>query len=676
MKRKTWLVLVIVALVLVGTLSGAGYVLARQAETAAIDFMDVAVAGSIESDWNENPIILATALGEFSGVEYSITDLRLTGLSRAWADVALSYAGESADIVLEITRGYGVWSVTDVSGVESVPGRAANGRLLHRGGETDAPSAADNLVLALLIDGEYGFSRELDAWADDKLLAVSGDMEFQRKGKLPLDWRFTVFGPDGISDALVGMEPVTLYGLNGELLALEVPDPDLSTIRVNISTDNFRSIRHQELIVLGSEPWQIKEPVSGREFELPPGSVHFLPAGEAGLIVHHADGSETFQGRLLLISASPLGLPNVQRASGETPVYPGVLEVVNKDGALLVVNEVPLEDYLYTVVASEMPMGFGLEALELQAIIARTYASGRIVSPRYQDTGAHAIDSVLDQVYNNNSGNPLARAAVDNTKGQVVAKDDRPAELYFFSTSSGYSAAAHQVWERAGTFPGQPVPWLTARPQYPGSVQNLSNERDFAQFIQSPPYGCYDRFSPWFRWQFTISVDQLTEVIVANLAQQHQENSALVLGLIDAEPVPVPVLPDDPLGELLDIRVAKRGDGGVLMALDIIGSRGSWRVLREYTIRHVLRPLGSSESPVLLQRQSGSSLENFNLLPSAFVYWERGETGEYYQFYGGGFGHGVGLSQYGARELVAQGWTQRQVLGHYFPGTELITLYD
>jgi stage II sporulation protein D len=108
------------------------------------------------------------------------------------------------------------------------------------------------------------------------------------------------------------------------------------------------------------------------------------------------------------------------------------------------------------------------------------------------------------------------------------------------------------------------------------------------------------------------------------------------------------------------------------MAVDIVGSRGTWRVQREYYIRQVLRPQALGGPAIELVLHDGSKRVNFNLLPSAFVTWELEREGEQLKavrFFGGGFGHGVGMSQYGVRELAALGWSRKQILEHYFPGT-------
>ena len=172
---------------------------------------------------------------------------------------------------------------------------------------------------------------------------------------------------------------------------------------------------------------------------------------------------------------------------------------------------------------------------------------------------------------------------------------------------------------------------------------------------------------------------RLAEVAEENLVQIHSTNPSYIQQLnTSGEYATVESMPASPLGQILDLRVAQRGEGGVLVAVDIVGSNGTWRVLQEYYIRHVLRPLGTGAQPVRLHRHNGSFLDNFNLLPSGYVMWELNHVDEVLAsvtYYGGGFGHGAGMSQYGVRGLVGLGWSREQIIQHYFPGSEVSNIY-
>ncbi|MGL4688117.1 MAG: SpoIID/LytB domain-containing protein, partial [Fusobacteriaceae bacterium] len=128
------------------------------------------------------------------------------------------------------------------------------------------------------------------------------------------------------------------------------------------------------------------------------------------------------------------------------PTYKGRFEVKTYGSSLLLVNVVNIEDYLKKVVASEMPISFGLEPLKAQAVAARTFAVNGFLSKKYSKYGINVDDTVNSQVYNNLDGASIVDKAVNETKGRILMYKNRPIEAYFYSTSSGYSATPREVW--------------------------------------------------------------------------------------------------------------------------------------------------------------------------------------------------------------------------------------
>ena len=134
--------------------------------------------------------------------------------------------------------------------------------------------------------------------------------------------------------------------------------------------------------------------------------------------------------------------------------YRGKLELVPQGGFVRVVNGVPLESYLQGVVAGEMPFGWPAEALEAQAVAARSYALANLLKGKPYDLYADA----RSQVYLGVSGEKASTTqAVTATAGQVVTYAGRVATTYYFSTSGGKTASAEDVF-------GFSVPYLVSRP--------------------------------------------------------------------------------------------------------------------------------------------------------------------------------------------------------------------
>lgn len=522
--------------------------------------------------------------------------------------------------------------------------------------------------LALLLENKTALIRPLIPLGRDKLLTLeSTRSEWLRQGwQEHLPWfRTYLAGREG--SLRVGLMAVELYGWKDNLaaaLVAEEPAPD--TIRVNISTSGFNSIYHPQVQVSSSAAWQATAAYSGESWALGAGT-YTIKAGAQGLEL--TGGGQTISGprRLLLTPepGKPLTIASISRA-GKEPAFFGSLEVALLAGGIVVANELPLEQYLLYVVPSEMPANFGVAALEVQAIAARTFAVANIYFSSWQKTSAHVVDSVLSQVYNNSPANPAATAAIRATRGIIITAEGAPAVVRYFSTSCGYTANAEEVW------PGAAAPWLISNPQFPNPGVVPSDEESFREFILNPPPGAYDANSAWFRWRYSLPASQLQEIIAANLGLIHQANPEVLQRWSGKEYTAVAAMPPEPLGELLDLLPLERGTGGILRQVEVRGSLGTWRVSQEYYIRQLLRPQGGSES-IFLIRQDGSSFKDFAIMPSAFVFWEKERWGDqlWFSFQGGGYGHGVGLSQYGARELTARGWTAAEIIGHYFPGVQL-----
>jgi len=589
---------------------------------------------------------------EFGPPEFEIEAVQPVSLTEALVEVVLTLKNQQATVSLSLHWGGGEWKID-----------APKSRLVVELHEQP------RLVLQMDTDS---LSKPLQSLGHGKLLTVQPQaIEVASLGWIETSPYYIAHGEGNANTPTVGTE-VELFAHKDKLAAaVAKATAGPPEIRVNITTTNHESIYHDHVEIRSPVPWHLVETVTGRRLDLQPGTVSLLPRDD-GIVLSASDGEEFFAHRLVFPGAeSKLELVSISR-SGEEPKYRGNLEVANFEGSLVIVNELDLEHYLYAVLPSEMPLTFGTGALEIQAVVARTFAMGNMLSSAWQSTSAHVVDSVLSQVYNNTSEQPAAIAAVDSTAGEIVRSGTEPADLRFFSTSSGYTASSHQVWADSQGFPGTPIPWLSARPQYPGEPVDFDTENAYANFIHSPPQDAYDQNSPWFRWHVSFPMEQLAEIIDENLKDIHASEPSAVLKKESGKYTQVANMPAEPLGELIDLIPARRGDGGILMAVDIIGTQGEWRVSREYYIRHLLRPQGTGQQPLELVRHDGSVLVDFSLLPSAHIVWELDKEANQVTIHGGGFGHGVGMSQYGVRELSARGWSREEIIQHYFPGTELV----
>jgi len=354
-----------------------------------------------------------------------------------------------------------------------------------------------------------------------------------------------------------------------------------------------------------------------------------------------------------------------------TPEYPGELWLEVRNNRLLVVNQVDYQDYLKRVLPSEMPPYFHLEALKAQAVAARTYAFSRQQTNRFwKQFGADIDDSASEQVYNNTPTHPATDRAVDATLNRILTFKGVPIESYFFSTSPGATASIEEVWMDRSA-----VPYLESRSQTNPIHVSLDSEAEALAFFQNwNPEGFYDALSPFWRWKLRLSREELEALLSRSLPERAR---AAPLYVQTAEG---PLSPDAPgfrLGTLQKIAVLKRTKGGYVTELEIQTSTGRYQVRRESNIRNLLRPSKAftGGSDVVLELWQGGPRLNFPALPSAaFALQEERDEGGTLQgltLWGGGFGHGVGMSQYAALGLARRGYSYQQILEHFYPGTVL-----
>ena len=141
-----------------------------------------------------------------------------------------------------------------------------------------------------------------------------------------------------------------------------------------------------------------------------------------------------------------LTLSPVKKSHTSSPRYRGVITVIPRGSSLRVINTLDIEKYLLQVVPSEMPKSFGVEALKVQAVAARTYAVSDILKGKYAKDGFHIKDTVESQVYNNQVENEEATRAIEETAGEIMTYDNIPIDAKYFSTSSGFTSHASNVW--------------------------------------------------------------------------------------------------------------------------------------------------------------------------------------------------------------------------------------
>ncbi|TCK92852.1 stage II sporulation protein D [Natranaerovirga hydrolytica] len=332
-----------------------------------------------------------------------------------------------------------------------------------------------------------------------------------------------------------------------------------------------------------------------------------------------------------------------------TRQYRGKIEIgrYGKEG-ITAINILPIEEYLYGVVPGEIIPSWPMESLKAQAVAARTYAMYyKDVAPKYGNEPYTLCDTTNSQVYYGySSENENTNKAIDRTKGEMVYYNHSIIPTYFFSTSGGHTENSENVWSAT-------VPYLTGVPD----IYELEPER-----------------RPWVKVHTSESIEEALNRYNVNI------------------------------GTVLDIEVDGMSNAGRVMTLNIIGSEGDYainketirvwlglnsrkfKLVKENTPEHTIvnvqnshnkdlkladdlyvingngevnKVMDAEEQFIIL---SGTNIDNYPTLQS--------DNGEFI-FVGQGWGHGVGLSQSGAKGMALHGYTYKEILEYYYTGTQV-----
>jgi len=480
---------------------------------------------------------------------------------------------------------------------------------------------------------------------------------------------------------LVGTNIANFHVINGRIgAAIIVDDAPPINIRVVIGTSNFTGLVHESVTITSTGEFTVRGGPLVRASQPETMRTETIPAGQ-NFVVSPDSNADLWGGtRLYIAPTDPdnhrLEIVGLARnwPGGQNPQYRGVFEISHYNGGgFLIVNELGIEEYLYAVVPSEMPTAHGPEAAKVQAITARSFATHQFYQNAFRAFGAHVDDSVISQVYNNIPETEISVAAVNATRGQVLSVDGRVVIANYFSTSGGTTANFGEVWAQGGVFPGRTPEYLRSQPQFlsedfdPG---DLRVEQNAAAFFRNHDIPAIDRQFPWFRWQTSLTAAQLTSGINANIAARQAANPAMIQ-VLDANGQPTNARVQS-IGTLTGLEIVERGQGGNIMEMIFTGTDATVRVRTEFNIRTLLTP-----GAVPVTRHDGRYVTNLTLLPSAFFSMDiQNDTNGHIaavQFFGGGNGHGVGMSQNGVRTLVEMGLSYREIIQHYYPGVEVIT---
>ncbi len=595
------------------------YIMANGTYTCNIEFPFVNLMKSYEFYVKGDDVI---GIRNFKGTSSAIKNAYL--LEETGEKISFLYAGETYEISMEQWQPQGVG------------GQVCD--LVWEAGELSKIQLKEERIQGNLIA------------VDESRIQIEGYGDIKRSENLPVYKTYGTVEEKKLSDIIIANMNVEYVVAEDRVEAILLMEPaQISRIRVLLLGDDA-GIYRQQVFLTCSTPYKIGKTSGEERIEAETVvNAQDLFAGTEDASIRFSPEEET--GELFICN---------EKGEKISLGYEGILELYRYQEGYTLISELSLEDYLCSVVPSEMPSSYGIEALKAQAVCARSYVYIQLEKGAYAALGAHVDDSTNYQVYNKQERNEITSNAVWDTAGQVLKYQGEIAEAYYFSTSSGITGNG-ESW---GLDTDPVYGYLhSVRLKDEQEAVDFSNEDVFREYIRSNEES-YDDFSPFYRWEEVCNYSDTAcqEKISGILAARKEKvpDSVTIFNGKGKE-----VKSTKKLGGLLKISVQKRSACGVILELCLEYEKGKVILSNEYNIRAVL---GTGRKSLTLK--DGSVREDFSLLPSAFAAVVPVENGDYH-IYGGGYGHGIGMSQNGAQKMAENGKTYQEILMFFFRDIEI-----
>ena len=352
----------------------------------------------------------------------------------------------------------------------------------------------------------------------------------------------------------------------------------------------------------------------------------------------------------------------------ENQTFKGTLRIIVDEEKLIAINQIPVEEYLISVISSEMRATSSIELLKAHAVVSRSWLFSQM-KKRYLNAGKtggffsfvrrddefirwyDGEDHMLFDVCADDhcqryqgitrASSPAVIEAVKATRGQVLMNDGNLCDARFSKCCGGITERYSTCWEDKDESYLQPV-------RDAENIDESSLHMDIDAFIRSNPdsfcntddkellsqvLNDYDQeTSDFYRWHVTYSQKELAALI----AKKREED----------------------FGDILDLEPVERGESGRLKKLRIVGTKKTMVIGKELEIRRTLSETHLYSSAFVVDKG-----ELVNGVPSSFT------------LHGAGWGHGVGMCQIGAAVMSRKGYKYNEILLHYYRGAGIKGLY-
>lgn len=409
----------------------------------------------------------------------------------------------------------------------------------------------------------------------------------------------------------------------------------------------------------------------------------------------------------------------IQVAERSARKYRGDFEISAVNGQLALVNEVPLEQYLYSVVAAEVPSSWPAEALKAQAVAARSYALYHDAGNKFKVAGL--VDTTLSQVYNgvDREVDSIIQA-VNSTAGEVIKSGDRTVEAIFSSNSGGMTADSSEVWNNPNSIFSSTLSEEDKAAQADLKTWYhvlLSNGK--TGYIREDNTKLTGDTTAAGLSKLTVTANStnvrpipLIQADVSPVAQMNPGDQAVILGIVaesnsyswirgpytsdellkslkgrTATEVPSPILNLEITqrgqsgrvtqmkanGQIIDVKypdLFRSALGGLPSTLFDIAATGRYTVLGAGGT--AVSGTATSGTPVLSSAGVTSWSGGSMVVMGADAAARTVDQSNQFLFIGYGNGHGLGLSQWGAKGMADAGYDYRDILQHYYQNVTIV----
>jgi SpoIID/LytB domain protein len=402
-------------------------------------------------------------------------------------------------------------------------------------------------------------------------------------------------------------------------------------------------------------------------------------------VVNYSEGKIEWQGNLysellfepqeentssFKLSGVTIGI-NFHWERKEDQIFRGALRFITEGNKITAINLLGVEEYLISVISSEMSATSSLELLRAHAVISRSWLLAQINKSKEiksSELGYNAMYETEDELVRwydredhtnfdicaddhcqryqgiTRSSSEMVREAVNLTRGELLMYEGKICDARYSKSCGGVFEEFQNCWEN------QPYPYLIKKRDSKEDtlIPDLTKEEQAEKWILSSPdsfcntsdkgilsqvLNNYDQETVnFYRWRVEYTQDELSSLIYKRSGVDY--------------------------GKIVDLLPVERGTSGRLVKLKIVGTKRSRTIGKELEIRRTLSQSHLYSSAFIVEKETDK-----NGVPERFI------------LKGAGWGHGVGLCQIGAAVMGERGYSYDKILTHYFTGAEIVKLY-